>query len=180
VVRELEELEATRTSELMKLREQIDGEYKRQLSVETARIEEIREQELLAQRQLQSRFEKLDSKWTTLLIAGFNERLWQLISDRAALFGVGGLKDNPEFKKDVSELTSRAMQEEFALRRTKILETATPPESLLRKRRFKDRAKTYCGWAAAVVLLGFMVSGVIKPDPNPRAPASVPQLVPVR
>jgi len=99
VFAELQALEQTRVDELQKLKQQIDDEYQRQLGVEKARIADIREQELMAQQQLQSRFEKLDSKWTALLIRGSRSPL-QLISDRSTLYGMDRVKDNAEFKKD--------------------------------------------------------------------------------
>jgi hypothetical protein len=165
---ELQELDNTRKTELMKLRQKVDDEYKRQVELERGRIEKIREQEALAEKHLKERFEEIDSKWAAALSSDLSTQLWQMIADRASLFGIDHLRENPDFKKDVTEIASKTLMEEFALRRTRILETSPSPEVLFRRKHRIQLAKSFSGWAVAGVMLAFLALSVLTTPTTPQ------------
>src|SRR5262249_53358616 len=95
--------------------------------------------------------------------------------DRAALFGIESLRENADFKKDITQVAAKTLSEEFTLRRTRILETCSSPEALVRKRRRIQFAKSISGWAVAAALITAFVFLQVNPtfvaQPT-RSPAS--------
>lgn len=181
---EIGKLEALHASELSALRAKVDAEYARQLLTHETHFRELRERENLALLDMQRRFEAHEQGLLQNRVAHLHDRLWHLISDRAALYGVAKLKENEDFRNDLRGSIEQGINEEFEFRRRELATLVRPPHLLLRRERRKQATARYAGWLVSLGLLALLIYGQMAgqhetPDLRmTRGISSVPESVP--
>lgn len=176
---ELTQLEFRYHSELSQLRKKIDNEHERQLKKHEYRFHELRERENHEVARLQKRLEKFEARRLRIQIKEVYERLWQMISDRAVLYGVANLQDNELFKSDVAALTSQALREEFELRRRDVLASFPASHERMSRQFWTHQTTRFTGWILTLGLLAFMLYSQNFMQKREREPACSAPAAPV-
>ncbi|MCM2283016.1 MAG: hypothetical protein NDI61_14335, partial [Bdellovibrionaceae bacterium] len=174
-VNEIGKLESTYENELHHLREKVDAEYARQILAHEDHFRELRERENLALLDLLKRFEAHEENLLPARAAQIHERLWHLIADRSALYGMNKIKESVDFREDLQATIQQCLTEEFEFRRRELPTLTRSPESLHRRQNRKRVVVRYAGWALSVGLLAILAYGQIVSSLSPkpeRMPAS--------